>query len=941
MKSIHSPLATLLLCMAGLLALALIPARAAAQTGFLTGQINDINTGASVTGATVTDTGTGRMVHADREGQFRLDNLAPGTVKLTIDSVGYETKTETVAIPATGRASVQILLGEEVVKLGALVVEGYREGWAKALQQKRNAINFKDMISSDAAGKLPDNNVGEALSRLPGVSLSIDNGEGHYVSIRGTDPNLNTVTMNGAPMAASPDLGRDGRSAPMDLLDASLISQVEVIKTLTPDMDGTSLGGTINILTPSGFDHQGRFIAGGIQYGQNLGDNKPISSADIAYTNVYPLSEGKLGVALTSNYSKRNTRRDRLYNIWGGNESNPVLTEPRLDHYVSVREKYGTAVNLDFRSDNGTRVYAQAFYNHFDEQFDNNEQLYGTRGTITQLSSTKISAEKIRVDMRMISSHRKSDVTNLVFGGSKVKGDYTIDGEVSYSMADDRQDYHNFSFRTGDVVYPGGYTLDYGSSLPVFDVTNYVAGLNPPVRQVRGDKIKNTDDILTASGNVQRNFNNWFGGKTGFLKIGVKYSNRDRDNNRNVGLYNAAGMFLSDFDPSIGTPNPASLYDGHYVEGNTIDPAASRASFNSLLSQGKLQYNKSGSLSNGGEDTFKVVEKIWAAYLMASVDITPQLTVLGGFRYEHTKAPLQGPLFSTDPNTGDPVVTNQKVTFDYGEFLPNLQVRYQISKATQFRAAITKTFGRPAYNDQVPSGEFDKDGGELTIGNPQLKPFESLNYDASIEHYFESGGAVSLAAFYKKIDNPIYTYSNVDTNVTYAGIFFPVFTTSTKENGDSASLSGVELSGKIPFSAFMSGFADGFGVDVNATFMDSSVTVFSRPGEDLRLFESPKRVFNAGLFYDKYGFSARIAYNYKSDSLNSIGADPYRDRYNSPHFTWDAQVGYRISENFSAFINWQNITDEKVDIYTASSPDRIFQSYWFGSNIRAGIRFRF
>jgi hypothetical protein len=173
-----------------------------AWAGTIVGRINDINTGASVTGATVTDTATGQSVTADREGQFRMDNIVAGQATLKIDSVGYGEKTETVAVPATGNASLQILLGDKVVALDTLKVEGYREGWAKALQQKRNATNLKDILSADAAGNLPDNNVGEALSRLPGVSLDIDYGEGHFVSIRGTDPNLNTVTMNGATIAA-------------------------------------------------------------------------------------------------------------------------------------------------------------------------------------------------------------------------------------------------------------------------------------------------------------------------------------------------------------------------------------------------------------------------------------------------------------------------------------------------------------------------------------------------------------------------------------------------------------------------------------------------------------------------------------------------------------------------------------------------------------------
>lgn len=910
--------------------------------GSIVGRINDVNTGASVTGATVTDLATGRSVTADREGLFRLDDLAAGSTQLRIDSVGYDSRTETAEVPASGNVSLQVLLGDKVVTLDRLVVEGYREGWAKAQQQKRNATNSKDILSADAAGKLPDNNIGEALARLPGVSLDVDYGEGHFVSIRGTDPNLNAVTMNGATLATPAELGRTGRSAPMDLLGTGLINQVEVIKSLTPDMDGTSLGGAINLLTPSGFDHKGRFISGAIQYGENQGwKGKPIVAADFTYTNVFPAAAGKLGVAFSLNYEDRHTRRDMYMGQWQGTAAAPIFYEPRLDYSVDTRIKRGGSLNLDYRLDDGTKIYLQTFFNKFDESNDKNEQLYTGGGTATLLTPTKSSLPTVRYDIRMISFSRNTKMTNLIFGGSKIIGDYTVSAQASYSDAPDEQPvYRNFSFRSGNVTIPGGYILDFAGKYPTYDLTSLLTTANPSVRQVRGDSIDNREKTSTIRADVQRDIRDWLGGKNGFVKVGVKYSDRDRNNVRDVGIYKAPGYTLANFNTPAG-PSPQSVMDGRYSLPISVNPEASRAFFDSLLSQGKLVRDDTASLSNGGEDTYQVLEKIWAGYAMTSVDLTPKLTLLGGFRYENTDAPLTAPSFYTDPVTGAPTQVVKTVKFNYGEFLPNLQLRYKLSPSTLFRAAITRTFGRAAYSDQVPKSTLDNSGGVLTAGNPKLRPFESLNYDLSIEHYFKSGGIVSVAAFYKDIANPVYTYSYTQANVTYAGYFFPTFTISSKQNGQSAKLSGVELSAQVPFSAFIHGFADGFGIDANVSLMDSSVKVSTRPGEDLRLFESPKQIINLGLFYEKYGVSARVAYNYKSDSLASIGDNPYTDVYNSERYFIDAQLGYKFTANLSAFINWQNITDQTVDSYTASSKDHISQSYWFGSNIRAGIRFTF
>lgn len=929
---LHSLLLGLSLCLAGITNV---------SAGTINGQVSDINTGASVTGASVTNSATSHVTFADREGQFRLDNLPAGKVTLTVTAIGYPDRSQDVQVPATGTISVSISMGEKAIRLDQLVVEGYREGWSKALQQKRNATNIMDVLSTDAAGKLPDNNIGEALARLPGVSLDVDYGEGHFVSIRGIGPNLNTVTMNGANLATPGNLGRDGRATPMDLLGTSIISQVEVIKALTPDMDGTSLGGTINVLTASGFDHSGRFIAGAAQYGRNMAGKLPIYAGDFTYTDVFATQAGKLGTALSMNYQSRKTRRDLFMGQWDpGADGKAVLYEPRLDYNIDRRIKRGATLNLDYRLDDGSRIYLQTFFNRFSQENNKNQQLYTARGTATQLSSTRVSYPQVRYDLRMISFTREAEMRNVLLGGSKVMGDYKISGEIGYSHApDEMPTYRNFSFRSGNVTVPGGFILDYGTYFPTFDLTNMISTANPSVRRARADSAKNVEKTKTARIDVQRDFKNWLGDKDGFIKVGAKYSNLHRSMVRDVRIYAASGYTLADFNKP--SPLPAEkVMDDRYTIPVLINPEGSRKVFEDLLGQNKLQYQKSDSMANAGDDTYDVNEKITAGYGMAKVNLSPLVTLIGGARYEYTKARLQGPLFQVDPKTGEPMLISKTVDFNYGEFLPNIQLNYKMTPTAVVRAALTRSFGRPAYGDQVPSSSLDEVGGSLTAGNPQLKPYESLNFDLSLDYYFKSGGIISVAAFFKTIENPIYTYSYVQKDYSYGGYTFPTFTVTSMQNGDSARMKGVELSAQVPFSMFTRGFANGFGIDTNVTLMDSSVKVSTRP-DKLRLYSSPKFLANVGLFYEKYGISARVAYNYRGDSLESIGADTFTDVFMNSRYFIDAQVSYRATENFSVFLNWQNITDQLSTSYTGGSKDVISESYWFGSNIRAGVKFRF
>ncbi|MBE7538331.1 MAG: carboxypeptidase-like regulatory domain-containing protein [Opitutaceae bacterium] len=136
------------------------------RAGDITGRVSDPKTGNYVVGASILDVGTNRETISDREGRYSLRGLPAGPTTLLIDSIGYDTKSEKVLVPESGSIELNVLLGSEVVQLGTFTVEGARMGRAKALQQKRTALKFKDIISADAVGNLPDRNVAEALSRV-------------------------------------------------------------------------------------------------------------------------------------------------------------------------------------------------------------------------------------------------------------------------------------------------------------------------------------------------------------------------------------------------------------------------------------------------------------------------------------------------------------------------------------------------------------------------------------------------------------------------------------------------------------------------------------------------------------------------------------------------------------------------------------------------------
>ncbi|MCZ6671932.1 MAG: TonB-dependent receptor [Verrucomicrobia bacterium] len=305
---------------------------------------------------------------------------------------------------------------------------------------------------------------------------------------------------------------------------------------------------------------------------------------------------------------------------------------------------------------------------------------------------------------------------------------------------------------------------------------------------------------------------------------------------------------------------------------------------------------------------------------------------------------------------GDDVfaVVENMGTFGYDNILPNLQFRYEIDGQTILRAAFTGTVGRPQYEkaspisvleyEELPPDDVISPGfeniGELEIGNPELSPYEAINFDLAIEHYLQSGGVVSAGVFWKDIDNPIYEFEDQQDNVTYNGIGFDSLSTTSFQNAPSATIKGVELAAQIPFTTFFEdSFFDGFGLDVNATFISSDVTIFDREMDNLPFFRQPSEIYNVAFYYQKHGFAARIAWNYQDESLRRLSGNSDFDRWDDTREFTDIQASYNINDNYTLYINWQNIFDEeKIQTYGRST-NRLRSGEFYGSYVRAGVRF--
>ena len=909
-----------------------------ARAGDIVGQTVNGNSGTFLANTIVTVEPSGATAISNSDGSFRIANLAAGTYTVRATSIGYDDATATVVVGATGDANVSLRLGSDVQKLTTFVVEGFREGRAKAMQEKRSAANIMDIVSADSIGNLPDRNAAEALQRLPGLNATLDEGEGRYLSIRGVDPSLNQVMMDGATMAA-PGGFRLGRAVSLDTIGAGQIAAIEVSKSVTPDMDANSVGGTINIKSSSAFNRQGRFIAGSVTAMRNGGINKTNpnpsgigmdkndGSASLTYSDRFGTAQ-TWGLTVSANYDRRSFQNDELQ-IGGWTNTTINGTALYLPNDFEIKPEWGDRArkglnfNFEYRPDAQTQFYFRPGYTTTNTRLERFEVIYSASPgpTTTTMSSPRAGTYNTgtRSERRTFRTAQNQELFNGSAGFKKVYGAFTIEPMISRSVAHAATPYnHDREFRdannqTGPIAFDlgDGFVPVRWEVNPAIDVPTLY-----PLRRTRDDYGYTDERIWSGKTDIRWDSTDILGHR-GFLKAGFKALERSRTSDQqSVRLVPVGTWNLGSTGTQYGS---LATYGGRFQ--SLFLPNSDAVNAYIAANPANTQHDRVAETDNSVADNYVINEYIYAGYLMGNLKLD-KLTLLGGVRWENTDATLKAPQERTIAGVAVPLVVPMTGSKEFTDVLPNLQAIYHFNDQLQLRAAYTETIGRPAYEDSRPLSTLNYSAlvapanaafpntGSVTTGNPNLTEWKSRNYDLSLEWYArKGGGVVSVAAFRKEIANPIYTFTETRRNVTYSGLGFDTLTLNEKRNGTSGRISGIEFNIYQPFRFMPSPF-DGFGIDMNFTTITSSEVIPTRPGEIIPFFRQPSKIRNLTFFYEKYGFSGRIAYSYSNDQIYTLGSNVIGDRYKTHRGQYDGQARYRLNKNYSLTLAVNNITRE-------------------------------
>lgn len=264
----------------------------------IVGVVSNTSLGRYVEGATVAVQGDTKRTTTDRFGRYVIRGVSAGQVNLEVSAGGFQKQVANVQVPQTGSVTLNVDLISSYEQIEEIVVTSSRASQLLALQRKRSAENILDAVSADTVGKLPDFNAAEAIQRLPGLSVELDQGEGRYPIIRGIDSNLNNVTIDGNSVGAPEG---SGRRVALDVVPSDLISVVEVVKAVTPDLDGNAVGGNINIITRSAFDSPDSFayVSGRVGY-NDKSDRVPYGGSAVWGSKLGPAEN--VGIVIAGSY---------------------------------------------------------------------------------------------------------------------------------------------------------------------------------------------------------------------------------------------------------------------------------------------------------------------------------------------------------------------------------------------------------------------------------------------------------------------------------------------------------------------------------------------------------------------------------------------------------------------------------------------------------------
>lgn len=881
-------------------------------------------------------------VTSDVNGYYTFSNLNPGTYTIKISYVGYSPVEMKITIPAGKTLEKDVVLNEGLELQEVVVGGGAFQGQRRAINSQKNSLGITNVVSADQVGKFPDSNIGDALKRISGINVQYDQGEARFGQVRGTSADLSSVTINGNRI---PSAEGDTRNVQLDLIPADMIQTIEVNKVVTPDMDGDAIGGSINLVTKN--SPYKRTITATAGSGYNWISEK--AQLNLGFTYGDRFFNDKLGIMLSASYQNAPSGSDDVEFVWDTDSKGTIcLTDYQIRQYYVTRERQSYSAAFDWDINANHKLFFKGIFNNRND-WENRYRLTlkDLNKDVNKKKEGAVADNKasVRLQTKAGSPNNRNArlerqrTMDFTLGGEHLFGKLSMDWNASYARASEERPNErylgyelkkqNFDIDLSDIRRPyasaqAGSTLILNNNFSLQELT------------------EQQEDIVEKDLKFSMNFKLPLvkGFYSNQLRFGAKVVDKSKD--KDLEFYDYEPVDEKAFN-SNSFSNTSEQNRNGYMPGEKYKAGT----FISKEYVGGLDLNNS-SLFNKTENPeelageYKARETVTAGYLRFDQNFGKKLSAMVGLRLENTHLKYNGRKLTLNDD-GDPesLTVTPDVKDSYLNILPSVLLKYNVNEDFKIRGSFTETLSRPKYSALIPNVNINNKDSELTLGNPELKPTTSFNFDLSADYYFKSVGLVSIGIYYKDINDFIVTQTV--RGYEYEGNSYDKF--MQPRNAGDANLLGVEVGYQRDFG-FIAPTLKCVGFYGTYTYTHSKVNNFNFTGreneKDLKLPGSPEHTANASLYFEKGGLNVRLSYNFASDFIDEMGESAFYDRYYDKVNYMDVNASYTFGKKLRTtfYAEANNLLNQPLRYYQGIS-ERTMQSEHYGVKVNAGVKINF
>jgi TonB-dependent receptor len=804
-------------------------------------------------------------------------------------------------------------------------------GEAEALNIERTSDNIVQVLPVEVITSLPNTNVADAVGRLPGVSLERDEGEGKYVQIRGTEPRLSNVTINGVNVPSPENL----RNVKLDVIPADLVQAIAVNKTLSANQDGDAIGGSVNLITRTAGDVP-FFSLSAIGGYTPIVNGRGLTQLGSTYGRRFG-SDKRFGFIIGGGYDYNARGIDDVEPAPGTNDFGtpghpdirPVVFGEDIREYWYYRHRFGFAGSADYRLGPGSDFYVRGLFSEFKDYGE--DWIYSP--SVGNFLTPTTSDNTGTMSFTHVFRRPRQQIFSFAVGAVHTFGATLVNYEFAVARAT-----QNGGFGRADFSGPQNvaFGLDVSNPLtPKFPVLNGVNIYDPTTYNM-------TDQELPNQHTGQMNFQGYAsvarqytaGSHIGTFEVGMKIRNAHKDQTFNNVFLTAApttNLLLSQVLTSFTN---SDYYYGDYKLG----PVSSYDKINAFINShpGSFEVDAQTGLKRNLPNDWDTQERVYAGYGMNTINLG-QFRLQTGVRVESTQSTFVGNHLTLDSAGNVATVTKVPGDHTYTDVLPSVQLRYGIDGNTDIRVAYGRGIARPNFGDLPPFIVQDDFRKRVSVGNPNLVATHAHNVDLLFEHFLPRVGIIQVGGFYKYLTDPIYQVDTTVPSGTFAG-----FTQRQSINGPRAHIAGFEAVWEQRLTFLPEPFS-GFGVAANYSYTSSRasfpVTVPITRSDHPTLLRTAPNNWNLNVTYDRSRLSARLglthndanifAYNFADGADGGIKG-PNGDVYLYAHTQLDGQATYSIKREggLKFVVSLLNLTDEVFGFYQGSTQFPIQREFY-------------